>query len=196
MSQKIREGNDIDIRWSLLDEESNPYILDGREVSIELHCGKKRVKIKEIETDGNTVHFVYYGKDQKYLGSYNLCYIENDGEKEMVTFDIKDAFNLVEHSWLAIDEGETPDTVQLDFVTVTSNLLERIGPKGDKGDKGDPGPQGPQGPQGIQGERGPQGGIVWPTLYVDSDLWLHIVEPEHQLSDRLVFKDGWLYVYD
>lgn len=224
MSQKIRIGNDIYIRWSLLDEESQPYIMTGRDVSIELDVGTKRVRIKEFEAEGNTLIFTYYGKDQKYTGSYALKFIENDGEKEMVTFDIKDAFALVEHSWLAVDEGETPETVQLEFVTVTSNIMERIGPPGPSGKVGevtaevdanvgtpsvDVSTSGPdeqkdihfafhnlKGEVGEPGPVGPQGGVIWPTMYVDTDLWLHIVEPEHQLSDRLVFENGWLIVLD
>jgi len=221
MSQKIRIGNDIYIRWSLLDEESQPYIMTGRDVSIELDVGTKRVRIKEFEVEGNTLIFTYYGKDQKYTGSYALKFIENDGEKEMVTFDIKDAFALVEHSWLAVDEGETPDTVQLEFVTVTSNIMERIGP---------PGPAGPaakvgdvtaevdanvgtpnvdvttSGPdeqknihfafhnlKGEQGDRGATGGVYWPEIYVDADMHLHIVEPAESLGTRLYVQDGYLY---
>lgn len=222
MSQKIRIGNDIDISWSLVDGDEQPYPLEGKDVSIELNVGTKKVRIKEITLDGNTVHFVYYGKDQKYTGSYNLKFIENDGEVEMVTFDTRDAFTLVEHSWLAVDSGEEPERVYLEFITLTSNMLERVGP---------PGPVGPaakvgdvtaevdanvgtpsvnvttSGPdeqknihfafhnlKGQQGERGPQGGIVWPELYVDSDLWLHIVEPASQLSDRVSYNNGWLII--
>lgn len=137
MSQKIRIGNDIDIRWSLVDADENPYILEGRDVRIELNVGTKKVRIKDIELDGNTVHFVYYGKDQRYTGSYILKFIENDGVVDMVTFDTKDAFTLVEHSWLAIDEGEEPERVYLEFVTVSSNLMERVGPPGPAAGFGD-----------------------------------------------------------
>lgn len=131
MSQKIRQGNDIDIHWSLLDADENPYILEGRNIEIELEVGKKRVKIRDIlDVNENTVHFVYYGKDQKYFGSYNLKFIENNGAVDMVTFDTKDAFTMVEHSWLAIDEGETPETIQLEFVTISSNIHSSVGPRG------------------------------------------------------------------
>lgn len=131
MSQKIRVGNDIAIQWSLIDAEGYPYDLGNRDVSIEIVVAeKKRVRIKNVETVGNTAKFVYYGKDQKYTGRCDLKFIENDGEVEMVTFDTKDAFTLVAHSWLAVDEGETPETIQLEFVTVTSELMEKIGPPG------------------------------------------------------------------
>lgn len=133
MSQKIRIGNDIRIRWSLMDAEQQPYILTNRDVSVELNVGTKKVRIKELEVEENTIIFTYYGMSQRYTGNYILKFIENDGEKEMVTFDINDAFTLVAHSWQAIDEGETPGTIQLEFVTINSTLVEQIGPKGDPG---------------------------------------------------------------
>lgn len=130
MSQKIRQGNDIRIRWSILDADEHPYILEGRNVAVELNVGTKRVRIRSLEIESNVLIFTYYGKDQKYTGSYILKFIENEGQVDMVTFDTKDAFTLVEHSWQAIDEGETPETVQLEFVTVTSALHSSVGPAG------------------------------------------------------------------
>lgn len=127
-AQKIRQGNDIDIWWLLRDSEEQPYIIEGKDIRIELNVGPRKVRITEFEVSGNTVHFVYYGKEQRYLGAYILKYIENEGKPNMVTFDIKDAFTLVEHSWQAVDAGETPETIQLEFVTISSNLLERVGP--------------------------------------------------------------------
>jgi len=222
MSQKIRIGNDIDIRWTIVDADEQPYDFEGRDITIELNVGTKKVRIKEFDIDANTLHFIYYGKDQKYLGSYALKFIENDGEKEMVTFDTKDAFYLVEHSWLAVDEGEEPERVYLEYTTVTSALMEKMGP---------PGPVGPaakvgevtaevdnetgipsvdvstSGPdeqkdihfafhniRGQQGERGLTGAIIWPEIYVDSDLWIHVVEPYPALSERLYIDNGTLYL--
>jgi len=219
--EKIRTGNDIDVRWSLIDEDEQPYIVEGKDVSVEIEIGdKKRVRIKELETSGNEIHFIYYGKDQKYTGSCSLKFIENDGEKEMVTFDIPEAFILVPHSWLT---GGSPqnERVQISFVTVTSNLHTKQGP---------PGPPGPaakvgdvtaevdanvgtpsvavttSGPdeqknihfafhnlKGVQGERGATGGVYWPTLYVDTDMHLHIVEPAESLGTRLYIQNGVLY---
>lgn len=131
MSRKIRKGNDIDINWSLLDKDRNPYIVEGRNFAIELLVGNtKRVRISNATASGNTVHFTYYGKDQKVDGSVNLIYIENGGEVDMVTFDTKDAFTMVPHSWLAVDTDETPETVTLDVVTVVSELNSSVGPRG------------------------------------------------------------------
>ena len=131
MAEKIRLGNDIGVRWSLIDENEQPYIFDGRDVSVEIDIGgKKRYRVKELTHEANTLIFTYWGMDQKYTGACSLKFIENDGEKEMVTFDIPNAFELVAHSWLT---GGSPENerVQLSFVTITSNLTERIGPKGD-----------------------------------------------------------------
>lgn len=193
MSEKIRKGNDIRISWSLYDEAEQPYNLEGRDIAIELNVLTKRIRIPEFTVSGNTVHFTYYGKDQKYTGSYALKFIENEGRVDMVTFDTKDAFILVEHSWLAIDEGEIPETIQLEVVTVTSELTERVGPAGPQGPQGE---RGPQGEQGIPGERGPVGGVFWPEIRVDSDLWIHIVEPAVQLGARLYVQDGYLYAIE
>ena len=68
------------------------------------------------------------------------------------------------------------------------SIAEKI--KGEKGDKGD------KGNKGDTGEQGLPGGIAWPELYVDGDLWLHIVEPDNQLSARLDYDNGWLIVRD
>lgn len=134
MSEKIRKGNDIRIGWSLYDADEHPYNLEGRNIEIELDVLTKRVRIPSFSVSGNTVTFTYYGKDQKYTGSYALKFIENEGSPDMVTFDTKDAFVLVEHSWLAVDAGETPETIQVEVVTLSSELDSRIGPKGDTGD--------------------------------------------------------------
>ena len=77
MAEKIRLGNDIGINWSLIDEDGNPYNLEGRDVSVEIDVGeKKRYRIKELSVSGNTVSFVYWGKDQKYTGRCDLKFIE------------------------------------------------------------------------------------------------------------------------
>lgn len=193
MAEKIRLGNDIGINWSLIDEEGHPYNLEGRDVSVEIDVGeKKRYRIKELSLSGNTVSFVYWGKDQKYTGRCDLKFIENDGEKEMVTFDTKDAFELVAHSWLIGGEPET-ERVQLSFVTVTSELHTAVGPTGPMGPQGPQGEKGEKGDKGDTGERGATGGIYWPEIYVDSDMHLHVVEPTASLGTRMYIQNGVLY---
>ena len=124
-NEKIRIGNDIDIRWSLVDGDGNPYNMEGKDISIEIVVNdSKRVRIKQFTVSGNTLHFIYYGKDQKYLGSCDLKYIENDGKVEMVTFDTQAAFTMVPHSWLAVDADEQPERVYLEYTTVVSQLVD------------------------------------------------------------------------
>lgn len=128
---KIRIGNDIDIRWTLVDGDGNPYPLAGRDISVEIVIGMRRVRIEEVEVVGiNTLHFCYRGKDQKHTGPCDLKFVENDGRHEMVTFDSPRAFTLVSHSWQAVDADEEPERVCLEYTTVTSQLTERIGPVG------------------------------------------------------------------
>lgn len=222
MSEKIRVGNDIDITWSLIDEEEQPYVVEGRDVSVEVVIAdKKRYRVKDLDLDGNSIHFVYWGKDQKYTGICQLKFIENDGEKEMVTFDIPDAFTLVAHSWQTASAPEN-ERVQISFVTVTSNLMSKVGPAAGfgevtasvDGNVGTPyvdvetsGPnsaknisfafhnlKGEKGEDStVPGPPGPTGGVYWPELYVDSDMHLHIVEPTESLGTRLYVQDGYLY---
>ena len=190
MAEKIRLGNDIDIRWSLIDAEGNPYDLTGRDVAVEIVVAdKKRVRIKDVEVSGNTAHFIYYGKDQKYTGRCDLKFIENDGVTEMVTFDTRGAFELVAHSWLI---GGSPENerVQISFVTVTSEIHSAVGPQGvsiesvvqvvtSTEDQGEnvvrvtltDGEQsdfivrnGSKGSQGIQGEKGDKGDACLMTV--------------------------------
>ena len=42
---------------------------------------------------------------------------------DMATFDAKDAFTMVPHSWLAVDEDETPETITTETVVLTSTTL-------------------------------------------------------------------------
>ena len=225
MSRKIRIGNDIDIKWSLIDQSGAPYIVEGRDVSIELEVmsSKRTVKIKDIETSGNMVHFIFYGKDQKYTGHYHVKFIENNKEVEMVTFDVEDVFQLVEHSWLAADEGQEPDRIEIESITIESQINSSVGPVGpaagfgevtaeiNNSEEGEPSVvvttsgqntaknfhfkfDNIQGPEGPEGPRGLTGAVLWPEIYVDSDLHLHIVEPYPALSERLYIQNGKLYL--
>lgn len=134
MWKKIRKGNDIGIEWSLVDEDNTPYNLEGRNVTVEITSGNlKTFRIDDVLAVQNTLMFTYWGKDQRFNGVCGLKFIENDGEKGMVTFDIPNAFELTEHSWLTADEPEN-DKVKLSIVSLASTLLEKVGPKGDKGD--------------------------------------------------------------
>ena len=101
--------------------------------------------------DGNTVRWIFRGKDQHRPGVYGLELVENQGKNGMVTIDTCKAFELVEHT--CEETGPDGDGVifdTLEFITdVELNAL--------RGPEGPQGPAGPAGPQGPQGEPGPQG---------------------------------------
>lgn len=200
MGRKVRLGNDIDITWSLLDKERNPYNVEGRDFRIELLVRDKVFPIYGATASGNDIHFVYYGKDQDRTGKVNLIYIENEGSEFMVTFDTENAFEMMPHSWQAVDTDETQETVTLDVVTLVSELNSIQGPKGDKGDKGDPltwddlTEEQKASLKGERGERGFTGAVIYPEVYVDEDLHLHIMEPYPALSERLYVENGKLYI--
>ena len=131
MGQATRKGNDIRITWSLYDASQQPYNLEGRDIAVQLELASFKIRITDFSVSENAITFTFYGKEQRHYGSYNLVFIENDGKPNMVTFDTKDAFTLVEHSWNALEQGDTPETIQVEVVTLSDELNSNIGPKGD-----------------------------------------------------------------
>lgn len=190
----FRKGNDAHISWTLVDANGDPYVLVGRAVGIELVPDNgKPVLIKDFTLVENTVSFVYYGKDQKFTGAYSMKFIENDGNVDMVTFDVPEAFIIVAHSWQISDDAEMNNRIQIATIVLSSTMTSAVGPRGPQGPKGD---KGDKGDRGERGERGPVGGVFWPEIRVDSDLWIHIVEPAVQLGARLYVQDGYLYAIE
>ena len=190
-SPRIRIGTDLHCTWPIK-ANGEPYDLTGRNLMLYRCCENNNPEIQEFSVDGNYVIFNLLGKEQKNCGRYFFTLKENAGLVGAVVLDSNHAFTLVPHSSMASAGESAAHPV---YIALTSGDIIK-GIKGDKGDKGEQGETGPTGPTGPQGERGPQGGVVWPEMYVDKDLWLHIVEPEHQLSDRLVFEKGYLIVTD
>ena len=152
MVEKIRIGNNILVKWSILDESGVAYELESRSgYSVELRCGSTPVSASVQSVRGNTITLLYAGRNQRLLGKYHLKYTESAGDL-MITFDQRDIFELVEHSWQAgagVDSGNVT-------VDVTAHFPVVQGPKGEKGDKGDKGDPGETTitSQGIQGALG------------------------------------------
>lgn len=122
-ARKIRIGNDIRITWTLNDEEGNPYIIEAESYEIWLACYGYRQKTAAVVT-GNVAEFTFYGKDQRTAGSYALLLIENRGGIPMVTYDVKDVFRLVDHSWETGTDGEPPEGIAVDeAVDIDSTLV-------------------------------------------------------------------------
>ena len=128
--KKIRLGNDVIVRWSIYDRE-NPYILEGRNLSVELQIGANVKKsITDYNISGNIIVFCYPGREQKFAGAAVLKLVENAGQKDMRTLDVRNAFVLVHHSWETggEDDGSRSRT---ETVSLTSQI--------ESGIKGDPG---------------------------------------------------------
>lgn len=183
--KKFRIGNDVIIRWTLLDGDGNPYLLAGRDFDVYLINvpSGRRIRVDGATISGeNVIGFVYYGKDQDCVGSYNLLYVENGGDEAMISFDVHDAFALMPHTWQTAD-GEDPTGISTGSVYLSSTIAAGTpGPQGPQGPpglsayeiavlhgyvgteeewleslQGEQGPQGPEGPTGPQGERGETG---------------------------------------
>ena len=118
--KSIRIGNDFSIVWSLSYENGNPYDLTGKSFKVYLCASGKQFEVTNYTVSENTIQFVFLGKEQHYLGQYDLKYVENDGEIDMLTYDTRGAFELVTHSWLAIDGSQ--EGVEIDAVEVSSRF--------------------------------------------------------------------------
>lgn len=194
--KKIRIGNDVGVIWRIK-QNGEPYDLTGLDLALALQVFSTRMAITDFTTEGNAVMFTYRGRVQQTVGTVTLTLYRNEGADGMATVDVCEAFEMVRHSCQAGGE-DTCSNITTVTVELESDLL--AGPKGDKGDKGDPltwddlTEEQKASLKGEKGERGPQGGMVWPDLYVDNDLWLHVTEPENQLSDRMSFNNGYLTI--
>lgn len=120
-----RIGNDLIIEWTLQDGSGQPYIVEGKDIEIYLNVGTVEQRATELSIHDNVVCFVFYGKDQNRVGHYGLKLIENNGGIRMVTYDIRDVFNLVPHSWLipaTQSEQEPSDNVEIQTISITSEI--------------------------------------------------------------------------
>lgn len=107
--EKIRKGNDIEILWAIYAGSGineAPYDLTGRKLSLYLRNQFGRIKVEGFETERHILRFVYFGKDQKHIGTYSLELVENDGLEDMHTVDECDAFALVNCSCDADNDRE------------------------------------------------------------------------------------------
>lgn len=107
--EKIRKGNDIEIRWAIyagqgIDEI--PYDLTGRNLSVFLRNQFGRTEIYDFKTERHIISFMFHGKDQKHTGVYSIELVENEGREGMHTVDECDAFTLVNHSCETGGESE------------------------------------------------------------------------------------------
>lgn len=95
--EAIRIGNDINIEWTIF-RDGKPESLDGKNISVFMTNGYKKMAVKDLHFRDNVIRFTYLGKDQDYNGIYTLTLIENKGKEGMYTVDACDAFRLIPRS--------------------------------------------------------------------------------------------------
>ena len=120
--EKIRKGNDIEIRWAIyvgkgLNE--TPYVLSGKDLTLYLKNPYETVRVKEFTTEGHIISFKVWGRDQ-HTGTYTITLVENEDKEGMHTVDECDAFKIVSHSCLA--GGETEGRVECVHLQFRSNM--------------------------------------------------------------------------
>lgn len=119
---KIRLGNDIEMRWSIFTRDGDnkvPYNLEGRALTLSV---VNRTGESEIEffAEGNIVTGVFRGRDQKIIGKHGVILRENNGKDGMRTIDACDAFELVACS--CEEALGSSGTIQLFHLTFDSTI--------------------------------------------------------------------------
>lgn len=119
---KIRLGNDIEMRWSIFTRDGDnrvPYDLEGRALTLSVVNRKGESEI-EFFAEGNIVTGVFRGRDQKILGKHGVILRENNGADGMRTVDACDAFELVACS--CEEALGSPGTIQLFHLTFDTTI--------------------------------------------------------------------------
>lgn len=123
--KNIRIGNDININWAI-QRNGNPENFAGKTIAIKLIDTFGVPADIGYSISNNVINVTFYGKNQRQLGKYILCLIENGGQVDMNTIDKVDAFCLVRHSCDATGQDECPN-----LTTETVELTSSIGVGGE-----------------------------------------------------------------
>lgn len=158
MSKRIRINNDILVEWTVNLHRSDGTLVDltSLNLGVQLCVGSKVFEVSDPTIAANLVTFLFPGSQQQYDGPYVAKLYDKDNTT--VTYDVRNAFILVDHSWGA-DSVYTPDDVTVEIETDINavQIIAIAGPKGDKGDKGDTGSKGDAGENGADGANGYDG---------------------------------------
>lgn len=101
MGERIRIGNDISLSWTVSDHDGLAYNIEGLDIRLWLVNANSRVEIKDFSVSGNVISWMFYGKDQKWLGDYDAVLSQNYKDTGMVTIDSCYGFTLVSRSCYA-----------------------------------------------------------------------------------------------
>ena len=115
----IRIGNDIKVKWSLYADE-DPFNLKRHNVRLFLKAVYGKRELKDFTISGNTITWIFFGKDQKSTGRYSLELVLNDGVEGMITTDACDFVELVSCSLQA--SGFDAPGVQTESIDLVSNV--------------------------------------------------------------------------
>lgn len=118
--ENIRIGNDINIEWTIF-RDGKPESLDGKNISVFMTNGYRKVVVKDPNIRDNVIQFTYLGKDQEHNGVYTLTLIENKGEEGMYTVDACEAFRLVPRS-CAVGGNAGCGNIKVNTVRLTGDI--------------------------------------------------------------------------
>lgn len=103
-----RIGKDLSIDWAIYrktyDGGREPYELDRGALSLRMVSPVGKILVEDFKVEGNTLSWVFRGRDQRHTGNYSLELVQREGQDGMLTVDTCDAFGLVAYSCL---EGES-----------------------------------------------------------------------------------------
>lgn len=118
---KIRIGKDFTVVWSIYRrtaDKREAYDLTGLNLTLHLQNAYRTEEIKDFSVEGNTITWVFRGRDQKSIGLYSLVLIQNNGEDGMMTIDKVNAFMLVAHT--KDETGNNEGAVKIQTVRLES----------------------------------------------------------------------------
>ena len=117
---RIRRGKDFKVIWSFFDCDGKPYLLEREFLTMYAVNSFCTFEVTDFTVDGNTVIWLFRGKDQKNLGDYTLELVKNNGEDGMIPIETVDAFTLVQYTR---DEARCDcGNVKVEDVTINSSL--------------------------------------------------------------------------
>lgn len=126
--EKICKGKDISISFPVLvDGES--VSLDTIDVSIELIDPRGGSFSPQFTTDGNTVHFTFYGTEQPLYGIYSIRVWLNKDKENQTMMDITNALELVRTT--EEEREATGEQIKVVSVKVSTNIAPDAIPDGE-----------------------------------------------------------------
>ena len=191
--KSIRIGNDINVKWSI-SSNGQPYNLYGKKLLLVMSNDKGGdLRIHNYTIDQNSISFTFRGSEQRYSGIYSLTLIENNGEDNMHTVDISDAFCLVDKCKdLRIDR--MCGSVVAESVVFSSEVVaprdglsayELAQQRGFVGSLDD-------WLASLKGEQGLPGNIIYPTFEINESMELIMNTTSAADASRFTLENGYL----